>query len=798
MKQLVLFILFGLVGGHIYAQFQLSGTVKDPSGEALIGANVILKQSYYAMATGSDGEFSFRSVKEGNYLLYISYLGYESYEKEIIVQGDVKLNIILNPKSILADEVIVVSTKATRDMPIAFTTLHKEDIEIRNLGQDVPYILNLSPSFVMSSDAGAGVGYSTFRIRGTDQNRINITLNGIPMNDAESHGTWWVNIPDLVSSVDQIQVQRGVGTSTNGAGAFGATVNFQTFDLRKNAYAEINNSFGSFNTMKNNILLGTGLLNEKFSFDARFSKLYSDGYIDRAYSDLLSFSLSASYYGNRDMIKLFFLSGSEQTYQAWDGVPREVLDTNRTWNGIGMYTDANGETQFYNNETDNYRQDHLQAFYSRKLSGLLFNLAIHYTGGRGYYEQYKPDQEFLDYGFSDIIIGADTIKSSDLIRQKWLDNDFYGFSSSVNYKRTKMKLIIGGAWNHYLGDHFGKVIWSEVARKGEKDKEWYRNRGDKTDWNVFSKIIYNPAKSITLFADMQVRMVKYSILGQDDDLRDIGQYHEHLFFNPKFGLNFRIDQRNHAFLSFSVANREPNRDNYKDANPLGPLPTSETLYDYEFGYGYQSGAISIDINAYYMDYKNQLVLTGEINDVGAPVMTNILDSYRRGVELMAGFIVRPGLKWELNATFSQNRINDLRVYIDDWDTWDQREEYHGASSLSFSPAIVSSSNISIHLFKDFKLNFISKYVGKQYIDNTENEDRILAAYFLNDLMIKYSFKPKFMKEIGFQIMLNNIFNVEYESNAWIYRYYSGGVEGNLNGYFPQAGINFYGGLSLKF
>lgn len=799
MKKLIFFILFGLVGGHIYAQFQLSGTVKDSTGKALIGANVILKQSYYAMSTGSEGEFSFTSIKEGNYLLYISYLGYGSYEKEILIQGDIKLDIVLYPKSILADEVIVTSTKATRDMPVAFTSLQKEDIEMRNLGQDVPYILNMTPSFVISSDAGAGIGYSTFRIRGTDQNRINITLNGIPMNDAESHGTWWVDLPDLVSSVDQIQVQRGVGTSTNGAGAFGATVNFQTFDLRKDAYAEINSSFGSFHTIKNNILLGTGLLNEKFSFDARFSKLYSDGYIDRAYSDLLSFSMSASYYGSKDMIKFIFLSGTEETYQAWDGVPQEVMDTNRTWNGIGMYTDANGEVQFYDNETDNYLQNHLQAFYSRDLgSDLMFNLAFHYTAGRGYYEQYKLDQEFSDYDFSDIIIGVDTITSVDLVRQKWLDNDFYGFTSSMNYKGVNMNLIIGGAWNQYLGDHFGKVIWSEVSHKGDKDKEWYRNNGDKKDWNVFSKMIYRPVKAITLYADMQLRRIRYSMDGLDDDLRDISQYHEHLFFNPKFGLKFRINESNEAFLSFSVANREPNRDNYKDANPLGPLPTSERLFDYEFGYSFQSGAISLDLNVYYMDYKNQLVLTGEINDVGAPIMTNIHDSYRLGLELMAGFIISPGLRWELNTTFSQNKIDDLRVFIDDWDTWGQREEYLGASSLSFSPAIVASSNISIHAFKNFRINVLSKYVGKQYIDNTENKNRMLAAYFLNDLIMKYSFNLKFVKEISFQFMLNNILNVEYESNAWIYRYYSGNVEGNLNGYFPQAGIQFLGGLSLKF
>ncbi len=799
MKQIVFAIVFFLYGLTLYGQYRVSGVVKDSSGVSLPGATVMLKKSYYALSAGTGGLFSFSQVKEGQYTLYVSFMGYESYEKLIDVKEDMDIEVILKQGSIMADEVIVSASMLKSDMPLAFTSIKKDDIEMRNLGKDIPFLLNLTPSLVMTSDAGTGVGYSSFRIRGSDMNRINICLNGIPMNDAESHGTWFVDMPDLASSVEQIQVQRGVGTSTNGAGAFGASINLQSSGLRKKAYAELGSSFGSFNTFKNSILLGTGLINESFSFDARFSKLYSDGYIDRAFSDLFSYMLVASWYGSEDMIKLVHISGREKTYQAWDGVPAELLDTNRTWNGMGAYLDADGILSFYDNETDNYKQDHFQAFYSHESgNGILFNLALHYTRGKGYYEQYKDSEKLADYGFEEIVIGDSILSRVDMVRQKWLDNHFYGFTSSLSYKGESMDLIAGMGWNRYMGDHYGKVIWSEVAMKGDKDRQWYFNDGLKLDRNLYVKLFYRPSSAMSLFADMQLRSIAYRMRGADDDLRDITQDHDQLFFNPKLGINYSFNEKNKAFFSFAVANREPNRANYKDADPAEPVPVPERLYDYELAYNYYSGNVSLDLNAFYMAYKDQLVHTGEINDVGGPVMTNIPVSYRRGLEIIGSVLIAPPVRWEFNVSFSQNKIKNLTVLVDDWDTWSQREENKGDSDLSFSPPLVASGNISIVLPKDLHLNLISKYVSKQYIDNTANDDRSLHAYFLNDIVIKYSISPNLFREIGIQLMINNIFNVKYESNAWIYRYYQGGSEQSMSGYFPQAGTSFSVGLSMKF
>lgn len=800
MKRAVFIMWLIYLGSSIYGQVKVSGLVTDESGEALIGANVVLKNTFLGTSTDLNGAFVFSKVKGGNYVLTVSYVGYERFFQDIeVLTTPVYLNITMVGASVLADEVIVTATRATLVDPVAQSTIKKEEIEKRNLGQDMPYILNLNPSTVVSSDAGAGVGYTSFRIRGTDHTRINVTVNGIPLNDAESHGTWWVDLPDFASSVDNIQIQRGVGTSTNGAGAFGATVNLQTFNLRKSPYAEINSSFGSYRTFKNSILLGTGLINDRFTFNARFSKINSDGYIDRASSDLTSYSLSGGYYGEKDILKVIYVSGKEKTYQAWNGVPSYILDTNRTYNGIGQYTDKDGNIKYYENETDNYLQNHLQVFYSREIIKKLYlNLAFHYTKGKGYYEQYKEDRKFSDYGMDDVIVGTDTMRQSDMIRQKWLDNDFYGITYSLTYKKKKWNLIFGGAWNSYHGNHFGKVIWTQVAEKGKYEHEWYRNRGLKTDFNIYSKLNYRLVSSLNLFADMQLRKIWYEIDGIDDDQRIITQSHNYFFFNPKLGLNYYISENHRTFFSFSVANREPNRDNLVDADLSGQVPTFETLYDYELGYQFSSRASKLELNIYFMDYNNQLVLTGQINDVGAPVMVNVRDSYRAGLEITAGFQLTPKLSWELNTTFSRNKILDFTDYTDDWDTWTQRTEHLGTTDLSFSPNIIAGSSISFKVLKDLDVSFISKYVSKQYIDNTSNNERILKPYFVNDLSFDYNIQTSIVKNISIKLLVNNIFNSMYETNAWIYKYYYNDTEQFLDGYFPQAGINFLTGVQFKF
>ena len=800
MKRGIFVLWLAFLVNSIYGQVKVSGLVTDENGEALIGANVVFENTFLGTSTDLNGAFSFSKVVVGHYEIVVSYVGYERFSQGIeVLTAPVYLNITMVRASVLADEIIVTATRAALIDPVSQSIIKKEEIEKRNLGQDMPYILKLNPSTVVSSDAGAGVGYTSFRIRGTDHTRINVTVNGIPLNDAESQGTWWVDLPDLASSVDNIQIQRGVGTSTNGAGAFGATVNLQTFNLRKAPYAEVNSSFGSYKTFKNSILLGTGLINDRFTFDARFSKINSDGYIDRAFSDLTSYSLSGGYYGEKDILKVIYVSGKEKTYQAWNGVPGYILDTNRTYNGIGQYTDKDGNIKYYENETDNYLQNHLQVFYSREIIKKLYlNLAFHYTKGKGYYEQYKEDRKFSDYGMDDVIVGIDTIRQSDIIQQKWLDNDFYGITYSLTYKNNKWNLIFGGAWSNYHGNHFGKVIWTQVAEKGEYEYEWYRNRGLKTDFNMYSKLNYRLISSLNLFADMQIRKIWYEIDGIDDDQRIITQSHNYFFFNPKLGLNYYISENHRTFFSFSVANREPNRDNLVDADLSGQVPTFETLYDYELGYQFSSRVSKLELNFYYMDYNNQLVLTGQINDVGAPVMVNVKDSYRTGLEIAAGFQLTPKLSWELNTTFSRNKILNFTDYTDDWDTWTQRTEHLGTTDLSFSPNIIAGSSISFKVLKNLDASFISKYVSKQYIDNTSNNERILKPYFVNDLSFNYSIQPGIFKSISINVLVNNIFNSMYETNAWIYKYYYNDTEQFLDGYFPQAGVNFFMGVQFKF
>ncbi|HSH50300.1 MAG TPA: TonB-dependent receptor plug domain-containing protein, partial [Bacteroidales bacterium] len=683
-----------------------------------------------------------------------------------------------------------------------------------NFTQDIPYLLSRTPSIVSTSDAGTGVGYTYFRVRGTDINRINITVNGIPVNDAESHGVWFVNMPDLLSSVNNIQIQRGVGASTHGAASFGATLNLQTKTYHKDAYAEINSYAGSFNTIKNSVSFGTGLLNNKFTFDGRLSKVTSDGFIDRAWSDLKSFYLSGAYHSSNSVLKVNIISGKQKTYQAWNGIPKVRLKND--YEGMERYLDhwlideeeynhmINSDSRTYNlytydNETDNYQQDHYQLFYSYELNpDFHINTAVHYTRGRGFYEQYKKDRDFENYLLDNIIIGNDTITSTDLIQQKWLDNHFYGGIFSIDYKQKKFNLIIGGGWNKYIGDHFGEVIWAKYASNGDMRYRWYENDGIKKDFNIYAKMKYHFSSQLSTFVDLQYRHIDYDMCGIDDDLRDITQSHIFYFFNPKLGLYYEINDLHSSFFTFAVANREPNRTNYKDADPYRPKPTHETLYDFEWGYNLNSTKNYLQANIYYMYYINQLVLTGKINDVGSAIMTNVDESYRLGLELSGGFKIFNKLQIGANVTFSKNKINDFTEYVDNWDTGGQKEKKLEETDLSFSPEIIANSTISYDITKSIKTEFISKYVGKQYIDNTSNDERSIDPYFINDLKLSYTINTSKIKAIKFNIMINNIFDHQYESNAWAYRYILGGEEYVMDGYFPQAGINLIGGITLKF
>ena len=702
----------------------------------------------------------------------------------------------------MLDEVSVNAIRAKTNTPIAFTNLNKQQIEKSNLGQDLPFLISSTPSVVTTSDAGAGIGYTGFRIRGTDPSRINVTINGIPLNDSESQGVWWVNMPDFASSLENIQIQRGVGTSTNGAAAFGASINLQTIGLNTKAYAITNNSIGSFNTLKNNIEFGSGLIDNKFTFDARLSRISSDGYIDRATSDLKSLYVQGTYFDDNSTLKGIIFSGNERTYQAWNGVPLIYLDSNRTFNS---YT--------YENEVDNYAQTHYQLHYSKNLNQkTILNIAGHFTHGEGYYEQEKLDQALLDYNLSNIILTNDTITSTDLIRRKWLNNDFGGITFSVKHVKENLNLIFGGAANKYSGQHYGNIIWAEYASNGNYNHEYYRNIATKFDNNIYLKSNYKASNNTSVFLDLQLRSLNYEFNGSDIS-GDIDRQEVNLeFFNPKFGLSHYLNKNQLFYASYAVANKEPNRADYVESSP-NSRPVHETLFDTEIGYKYQDKWLMFNLNFYYMDYDNQLIKTGEINDVGYFTSKNVKNSFRKGVEIESSYILNNKLSLSGNLTISENKLDSLVQYVDNWDTGDQNQVVHENTDLAFSPNLTWVANINYKYNKNTNFLLNTKYVGDQYIDNTSSEKRMLESYLISNFQIDYHFKSSIFTKAKISFLVNNLFDIEYVNNAWIYRYisdssdpreyddYTTQGDGNIYdmaGYFPQATRNYLLGLTLGF
>ena len=806
----LLLLLLQYFAVFAFAQYPLKGTVKSENGEVLAGAAVYLKNTFQGTITNQNGEFQFKNLKAGNYQLSVSFIGYEAKQLEIGIPSNREIKVELVPSSFMTEEVLVAATRASEKMPVAFSTVSKDEINEMNMGQDVPYLLSLTPSFVVTSDAGAGVGYTNFRIRGTDLNRINVTINGIPMNDAESHGTWWVDAPDLAASTENVQVQRGVGTSTNGAAAFGATIDLQTNTLNKDAYAEYSGSCGSFNTFRNSVSIGSGLINGKFTFDARLSKVTSDGFIDRASSDLKSFFVSAAWYSENTVLKANIFSGFEETYQAWNGVPSVRLNNNME--GMLLYGEhglisekqtqemINSDSRTYNiytydHEVDHYQQDHYQLHFSHKLNPYMnLNASLFLTPGKGYYENYKENKKYSSY----LLTAPDELTRTDLVARKWLDNDFYGGIFSLNYTKNKSNISAGGGYNVYDCDHFGRVIWVKNIVDFETNHEWYRGTGLKKDFNLYGKYNYQLSGKVNLYADLQYRHIDYDIDGTDDELRDVSQSHQFDFFNPKAGIYFQPASNQEGYISFARANREPNRDNYVDADPSGKQPVAETLNDIELGYKVKSTSVSVSANLYYMFYNDQLIMTGEINDVGAPIMVNVDKSYRTGVELQAGWKICKKLDWNVNATLSSNKIKNFTEYVDNWDTWGQEAYDLGKTDLAFSPNIVAGSQLKFQPKEIISIMLISSYVGDQFVDNTSSDERKLDAYFVNNLKIDYTIRQKLVKEMKLNLLVNNLFNAEYESNAWVYSYLLGGERFKQDGYFPQAGIHFFLGLNVKF
>ena len=697
----------------------------------------------------------------GLFSIIFSLLSFLSFSQE---KDTIKVNQL--------DEVLVSAVRVTTKTPVSFSNLDKKEIKFRNLGQDIPVLMNYLPSVVTTSDAGNGVGYTGIRVRGSDATRVNVTINGIPYNDSESHGTYWVNMPDFASSVESLQLQRGVGTSTNGAGAFGASLNMLTDSYSDKPSGEISSSYGSFNTFKNTVKFSTGLMNNHFEIAGRLSALQSDGYVDRAKSDLKSYFLQGTYVGKTTLIKALAFGGKEKTYQAWYGVDAATLESDRTFNAAGFFTDESGNTRFYDNQTDNYQQDHYQLHWNERISeNWNTNLAFHYTKGKGYYEEYKEDQDFADYGLAPIV-AAPTVNTTDLVRQKWLDNDFYGTTFSVNYKKEKWDIILGGGWNKYEGDHFGKVIWARYASQSELGDHYYDDNATKTDGTVFAKANYKVSDEWSLFGDLQLRNVTYKANSAETGLiKDTFN-----FFNPKAGVTYKLNEISSLYFSYARANREPNRTDYESGSPK-----PEKLNDFELGWRYVSEKVKFNSNVYYMAYKDQLILTGKLDDVGSPIRSNSEKSYRLGLEVDATivfseqFIIRP------NFTLSSNKNIDLAV----------AGENYGTTDIAYSPAIIAGNIIVYKPIESLQISVLQKFVGEQYMNNIELPDAKLASYFVNDLNVAYEVKPKsIFKSIIITGLVNNILDKEYVSNGYMWDVYPY--------YYPQAGINFLAGLTLKF
>ncbi len=701
------------------------------------------------------------------------------------------------------NEVMVSAVRVKATSPITHSNLTKEEIAERNLGQDIPILLNYLPSVVTTSDAGAGVGYTGIRVRGINAQSTNVTINGIPYNDAESLGTFWVNLGDFASSVESLQLQRGVGTSSNGSGAFGASINVLTDAISENSYAEFANSFGSFNTRKHTLKFSTGLLNDHFEVAGRLSAIKSDGYIDRAESDLKSYFLQGSYVDDNRVIKAITFAGKERTYQSWNGLEDlEKLENDRTYNTAGEYTDGNGNIQFYENEVDNYQQDHYQLHWNERYNNYWStNLALNYTYGRGYFEQFREDESLSSYGLDDVVIGSETVSETDLVRRRWLDNDFYVVNANANFKKDQIDAIFGGSYSFYDGDHFGEIIWAQFASNSMNTDRYYNSNGKKTDINFFGKANFKLNDKISLFADLQLRLVDYKTTGLTSDRIPLLVDENYTFFNPKAGITYTLNGSNSLYFSYARANREPNRDDFENNTTIKP----EQLNDFELGWRLKKDKFRLNANTYFMLYNEQLVLTGQLDNVGNPVRTNSGESYRLGLEIEAAIQLGKKFAIQPNMTISTNKNKEMITSIDG------ELVNLGKTDISFSPNVIVGNALVFQPLPSLQMSLLSKYVGEQYMSNTEAETSKLDSYFVNDFSINYELsfqrnegKKPFLDAIVFSGLVNNIFNEKYESNGYYYTYddtWSNPpaittIEGA--GFYPQATTNFLLGMTLKF
>ena len=784
MKSIIIVIGLLLAAPNLLAQ-TLSGSVCDAkTSQSLSGASVAQKDTRIGVVTRPNGTFSINLSPNEPKTLVVRFLGYET--KEVSVEGQnasADLRICLDPQAFRGDELIVQGVRVDANAAVTHSNISKEEIAGRNLGRDLPYVLEMLPSVVTTSDAGGGVGYTGMRIRGVDQARINVTVNGIPLNDTESHEVFWVNMPDFSSSVQSMQVQRGVGTSSNGAAAFGASVNILTDAASTEPRGSITSAIGSFNTRRLSLETGTGLLDDLWSIDGRLSTTHSDGYIDRAFSDLNAWYVSGARTGSRSQLKVNVFSGKERTYQAWNGVPEEMLAENRRFNEFT-----------YENQVDNYRQTHTQLHYSLQVRRTMnLHTALHYTRGLGYYEEFREDDRLDRYGIPAVVIEGTTISRADLVRRRWLDNHFYGAVGSVDISPDdRFALTVGGAYNVYDGDHFGEVIWARFAGNSSLGDRYYDNNGLKTDASGYVKASYKLSDRLEAFGDLQVRRIDYRVNGLGSSRESIEQEVDYTFVNPKAGLSYQLGEVSRVYVGFGVAQKEPTRKEFIES-PTGDVPTPERLNNLELGWRLQGSSWQLGVGAYWMDYKDQLILTGEVNQSGSYVRTNVPESYRVGVELDGAWRVLPTLNVGGSLTLSRNRIVDFVEYVDVYEGWDwagQRAIEWDSSPIGYSPAVIGGAMVQWTPARGVDVGLDARHVSRQYLDNTGTGSLSLNPYTFANLSVGYQFGiAGLADDIRLQLMGYNIGNALYESNGYTYGWIQDEERLAYNYYYPQAGRN---------
>ncbi|MEM9548081.1 MAG: TonB-dependent receptor [Bacteroidota bacterium] len=814
-KTLVVLVLASYVVNG-WAQFSISGNVKNANGEPLVQATVFLVSTYHAAVTDEKGDFLIEDIEEGYYTLKASYVGYKSYVEEIDLERDMKRTINLGESLLSLEGVEINTTRLKEDAAFAFTELEQEDFEDENLGQDVPFLLRWTPSAVVTSDAGTGIGYTGIRIRGTDPTRINVTINGVPLNDAESHNVFWVDLPDFMTSVDNVQIQRGAGSSTNGPAAFGGTISMNTNKLYQNPYIHANSTLGSFNTRKLSVSLGTGLLNDKYSIDGRYSVIKSDGYVDRASADLNSWYFTAARLTEQSSLRLIAFSGNERTYQSWYGSPEsrvngdedEILAHYNRNVGALYLTPEDSTNLFesdrrynyytYINQVDDYQQDHYQLHYSLFPSSIFqFKLSAFYTRGLGFFEEYQIDESFGIYSLPEVTDeDGNLIEAGDLIRRRWLDNDFYG--ALLNWEldiNPNFNLQYGGAVSRYQGDHYGLVVAAEGILNVNQANRYYEGVGDKTDANIYLKANYKWG-NLNVFADVQRRELDYTISGEDDDLTPLDESLDFSFFNPKFGLTYFIDDRINLYASYAVANKEPTRGDII-AN-LSNIPQHETLRDIEFGYRMNHNRFMFEWNNYIMLYENQLVLRGDVNNSGAFIRENVGESSRLGMEFIFGTQLSDRWFWNINATLSRNKVDEYIENLGEVEDGQVVNTFEN-TDISFSPSIIGANTLMYKLNDEFEFELSTKYVGKQFLDNTSNDARSLPAFTYSNLRVGYTWDPTFLGRVKLNAILYNLLDAKYSTNGYTYSYALSRT--NIvteNFLYPQAGIHFMLGVNVEF